>query len=146
LLDRKTGRDLFDAHHLLTKTNLDMPKLRLALIIYSGISRKVDLRQLTPQVISVDIKDLNNRLLPLLRKSEISSMYRVSNWANLLIEECQKAFSHFLPLTDNEQAFLHQLLDNGMIKPELISDDLALINNIKIHPGVKWSAQQSNKK
>jgi predicted nucleotidyltransferase component of viral defense system len=61
LIDRKTGRDLFDAYHLLTKTNLDMPKLRLALIVYSAISRKADLRKLTSEAISVDITDLNNR-------------------------------------------------------------------------------------
>lgn len=146
LIDRKTGRDLFDAYHLLTKTNLDMPKLRLALIVYSAISRKADLRQLTPQAISVDITDLNNRLLPLLRKSELSTMNGASNWAKHLVEECQKAFHHFLPLSDNEQDFLHQLLDNGMIKPELISDDLLLIDTIKNHPAVKWSAQQSKEK
>lgn len=143
LIDRKTGRDLFDAHHLFTKTNLDMSKLRVALIIYSAISRKVDLRQLTPQEISVDVTDLKNRLLPLLRKNELASMKGATNWAQHMVQECQNAFGHFLPLRDNEQAFLHQLLDNGMIKPELISDDLSMINNIKNHPAVKWSAQQS---
>lgn len=40
LIDRKTGRVLFDADHLLTRKNLDMAKLRLALVIYSAISRK----------------------------------------------------------------------------------------------------------
>jgi predicted nucleotidyltransferase component of viral defense system len=47
LIDRKTGRDLFDAYHLLTRTNLDMPKLRVALIVYSAISRKVDSRDIS---------------------------------------------------------------------------------------------------
>lgn len=70
LLDRKTGRDLFDAHHLLTKTNLDMVKLRLALVIYSAISRKVDLRLLEPTAVSVDITDFRNRLIPLIRKKK----------------------------------------------------------------------------
>jgi hypothetical protein len=73
-------------------------------------------------------------------------MNGASNWAKQLIQECQEAFGHFLPLTDNEQTFLHELLDNGKIKPELISEDLSLIDNIKNHPAVKWSAQQSNKK
>lgn len=143
LIDRKTGRDLFDAYHLLTKTNLDMPKLRVALIVYSAISRKSDLRQLTPQAISVDITDLKNRLLPLLRKNELSSMNGISNWAENLLHECQQAFHHFLPLTDNEDAFLRHLLDDGIIEPELISNDLCLIDNIKNHPAIRWSAQQS---
>jgi predicted nucleotidyltransferase component of viral defense system len=145
LIDRKTGRDLFDAHHLLTKTNLDRPKLRLALIVYSAISRKVDLRQVSPEEISVDITDLNNRLLPLLRKSELTSMKGASNWAKQLVQECQKEFEDLLPLTDNQQDFLHQI-EKGIIKPELISDDSLLNDNIKNHPGVKWSAQQGKEK
>jgi hypothetical protein len=146
LIDRKTGRDLFDAYHLLTKTDLDMPKLRLALIVYSAISRKADLRQLTPEAISVDITDLNNRLLPLLRKSEISSMGGVSKWATNLVQECQIAFQHFLPLTENEHAFLDQLLDYGVMQPELLSDDLLFIENVKNHPAIRWTAQQSKEK
>ena len=137
LIDRKTGRDLFDAYHLLTKTNLDMTKLRLALMVYSAISRKANLRQLTPQAISVDITDLTNRLLPLLRKSELSSLGGISNWAENLVRECQQSFHHFLPLTDNENAFLRHLLDNGVIEPELITTDLCLIDNIKNHPAIR---------
>lgn len=145
LIDRKTGRDLFDAYHLLTKTNLDMPKLRLALIIYSAISRKADLRQLTPEAISVDITDLNNRLLPLLRKSELSVMGGASKWAANLVQECQIAFQNFLPLTANEHDFLYQLLDQGIIRPELISDDVLFIENVKNHPAITWTAQQNKK-
>ncbi len=146
LIDRKTGRDLFDAYHLLTKTNLDMPKLRLALIVYSAISRKADLRQLTPEAISVDITDLNNRLLPLLRKSELSSMGGHSKWAENLVQSCQKAFQHLLPLTENEHAFLDQLLEYGVIEPKLLSDDLHFIENVINHPAVRWAAQQSKEK
>jgi predicted nucleotidyltransferase component of viral defense system len=142
LIDRKTGRDLFDAYHLLTKTNLDMVKLRLALVIYSAISRKADLRILTPETISVNITDLKNRLIPLLRKNDLTSINSTSNWAKELISECQRAFKHFLPLTENEHAFLSGLLDNGTIKPGLISEDIELIENIKNHPAIRWSAQQ----
>lgn len=146
LIDRKTGRDLFDAYHLLTKTNLDMVKLRLALIVYSGISRKADLRLLTPEAISVDIIDLKNRLIPLLRKNELASINGTSNWAKQLVQECQQAFKHFLPLSENERAFLCNLSDKGAIKPELISDEESLIENIKNHPAIRWSAQQGIKK
>lgn len=146
LIDRKTGRDLFDAYHLLTKTNLDMAKLRLALVIYSAIGRKVDLRTLTPEEISVDITDLKNRLLPLLRKNDLASINGTSSWAKELITECQQAFTHLLPLAEHEHAFLSELLDNGIIKPELISKDVALIQNIKNHPAIRWSAQQGIKK
>jgi len=146
LIDRKTGRDLFDAYHLLTRTNLDMAKLRLALVIYSAISRKVDLRTLKSEEISVDVTDLKNRLLPLLRKKDLSSINDTSNWAKELVLDCQQAFNHFLPLTENESAFLTELLENGTIKPELISDDIAFNENIKRHPAIRWAAHQGMKK
>lgn len=146
LIDRKTGRDLFDAYHLLTKSNLNMPKLRLALIIYSAINRKVDLRKLTPETISVDITNLKNRLIPLMRKNDLALINNTSNWANKLVKECQNAFKHFLPLTKNECTFLCNLLENGNINPELISDDENLIENIRNHPALHWSARQGIKK
>jgi hypothetical protein len=131
-------------HHLaILILSVDMSKLRLTLIIYSAISRKADLRQLTPEAITVDITDLNNRLLPLLRKSETSSMGGVSKWATNLVQECQIAFQHFLPLTENEHAFLDQLLDQGIIRPELLSDNVLFVENVKNHPAIKWAAQQS---
>lgn len=142
LIDRKTGRDLFDAHYLLTKTNLDRDKLRLALVIYSAISRKADLRKLTPQSITVDITDLNNRLIPLIRKKEIEGMNDIANWAAQMVQECQQAFEHFLPLNNNEHLFLQNLLDKGIVEPELITADQTLIDNIKNHPAIRWSAQQ----
>lgn len=145
LIDRKTGRDLFDAYHLLTKTNLDMAKLRIALVVYSAISRKADLRELTPETISVDITDLKNRLIPLLRKNDLAAISGISNWAKELVTECQQAFKHLLPLAENEHLFLSELLDKGRIKPELITDDRELIENIKIHPAIGWSAQQGVK-
>ena len=146
LIDRKTGRDLFDAYHLLTKTNIDMSKLRLALVVYSAISRKADLRQLTPESISVDVTDLKNRLLPLLRKNDLATINGTSNWAKELVQECQQAFKHLLPLAEKERAFLSELLNNGKVNPELITDDRELIENIKIHPAICWSAQQGLKK
>jgi predicted nucleotidyltransferase component of viral defense system len=145
LIDRKTGRDLFDAYHLLTKTNLDISKLRLALVVYSAISRKADLRQLTPETISVDVTDLKNRLIPLLRKNDLAAINGISNWAIELVRECQQAFKQLLPLAENEQAFLSELLDKGRIKPELITDDRELIKNIQTHPAISWSAQQGIK-
>lgn len=90
--------------------------------------------------------DLKKRLLPLLRKSELSSMGCASTWAENLIRECQMAFKHFLPLTENEHAFLDQLLDHGIIQPKLISDDVLFIENVKNHPAIRWAAQQSKEK
>jgi len=145
LIDRKTGRDIFDAYHLLTNLKLEDKKLRLALVIYSAISRKVDLRTISPNDITVDINDLKNRLVPLLKKSSISDVGSLSSWTENLITETQKAFNRLLPLADREKNFLTSLFDQGNIQPELLCDDEILMENIRLHPALKWSAQQYNK-
>ena len=141
LIDRKTGRDIFDAFHLLKRDDINFEKLRLALVIYSGINRKIDLRQITPQDITVDVKDLTNRLVPLLNKNDISSMGSISTWSDNLVQQCQRDFSQLLPITTKEREFLTNLLDKGLIEPQLISDNDNLINNVKNHPAIIWSAQ-----
>lgn len=145
LIDRKTGRDIFDAYHLLTKFPLEDKKLRLALVIYSAISRKVDLRKTTVDDINVNMIDLKNRLIPLLKKPSISDAKSLSSWAENLIRETQKAFKRLLPLADREKKFLTSLFEQGNIQPELLCDDEPLMQNIHLHPALKWSAQQFNK-
>ena len=145
LIDRKTGRDLFDASYLLTKLDLNFEKLRLLLIIYSGINREIDLRKTAPKDIAVNVSDLTNRLIPLLKKNEVKNIRSVSKWSEDLVEKCQEAFNHFLPLKKQEIEFLDRLLDKGEIDPQLITSDNTLIENIKNHPAIRWSAQQARK-
>jgi len=141
LIDRKAGRDIFDTHHLLTKLKLEDKKLRLALIVYSAINRTIDLRKMTAQDIGVNLDDLRKRLVPLLKKDEIKNIKSLTSWTENLVQQCQENFKRLLPLTKQETEFLNQLFDKANIEPELITDDSALINNIKSHPAIRWSAQ-----
>ncbi len=146
-IDRKTGRDLFDTHQLLTQLNLDNQKLRIAFLVYSGMSRKIDLRKLQLQDISFNINELQNRLIPLLKTDEVGRIKPISAWAENLVTQCQNAFQRLIPLTEKETQFLNYLLDEGSIEPGLLSDDPILIETIKSHPAIKWSAQNiTNKK
>lgn len=99
LIDRKTGRDIFDAYHLLAKLPLDDKKLRQAFVIYSCINRKIDLRKITNQDIDVDHIDLKNRLVPLLKRDEINGMNSLKNWTETLVRQCQQSFKRLLPLS-----------------------------------------------
>ena len=141
LIDRKTGRDIFDAYHLLTKGNLEKEKIRLALIVYSAMNRKIDLRRISIQDINVNLDDLKRKLIPLLKKDEINNIKSLSQWSENLVTECQNAFKQFLPLTHQETTFLNGLLDEGVIEPQLISSDSTLVQNIQLHPALRWSSQ-----
>ncbi len=145
LIDRHTGRDLFDAYHLLTQTMLDDKKLRLAFVAYAGMSRKKDFRKIKSDHIMFDLDELRNRLIPLLSQHKLSEIDSVKLWAEQLAAECQVALARILPLTESEIEFLTRLLDFGEIKPALLSNDAELINNINEHPALKWSAQNAMK-
>jgi predicted nucleotidyltransferase component of viral defense system len=145
LIDRQTGRDLFDAYHLLTSLTLDNKKLRLGLVIYSGMNRKKNLSTLKPQDISFDINEFKNRLIPLLNKNDLDNIKSISAWAEHLVNQCQKAFSRLLPLQENEVEFLNCLQQFREIQPTLISDDEDFCKRVYQHPALLWKIQQESK-
>lgn len=145
LIDRKTGRDIFDAHHLLTKIKLEDKQLRLAFVIYSGMNCNIDLRKISIQDVNVNFSDLKKKLTPLLRnKTDFGKSLSV--WSENLVSECQRSFMRLLPLTSQEVDFLDKLIDEREIKPQLISDDNALTKNVQLHPALQWSVNNRNKK
>jgi hypothetical protein len=72
LFGRHASRDLFDAHHLLTKHSLDMQQLRLACIVYGAMGSK-DWRQISIDDISFEEKELKDQLIPVLKKRMLHS-------------------------------------------------------------------------
>lgn len=138
LIDRKTGRDLFDAHYLLNKMDIDFEKLRLSLILYSCMSQSIDLRKITPQDINVDQNDLKKRLIPLLNKGEVRKTTSIMTWSDDLVRSCQEGFQRLLPLKSQENDFLKNFLQNGNIEPELITNDAILKDIIQVHPAIQW--------
>lgn len=145
LIDRHTGRDLFDTYHLLTQTTLDDKKLRLALVVYAGISRKNDLRKINADHIIFNLDELRNRLIPLLSQHTLNKIDSVKLWAEQLAIACRQAFHRFLPLVENEIEFLTRLLDFGEINASLLCNDVVQIENINNHPALKWSAENTKK-
>lgn len=145
LINRKTGRDLFDAYHLLTSLTLDDIKLRLALVIYSGMNKTRDLSTLKPQDISLDINELKDRLIPLLNKNDLKNIQSIPAWAKNLVTECQKALGRLLPFRENEVEFLNRLQQFGEIHPKLISDDEVFCQRVYQHPALLWKIQQKSK-
>lgn len=138
LLARHASRDLFDTHHLLTKTKLDTEKIRLGFILYGAMNRK-DWRTVAISDICYDKRELDNQLLPVLRRQFIENDMP-ANWAEQMIHQCKDALSVVLPLKDHEIAFLDALLDRGDIKPELLTDDSDMAKRIATHPLLQWKA------
>jgi len=142
LIDRGAGRDIFDAHYLLKLYPLDSQRLRQAFVIYSGMNTRRDIRKLTPKDINFNLKELKDRLLPVLRVKEIINNMTIKQWAENLLLEIQQCFEQLLPFTHQEVIFLSQIRETGVIAPELFCNDLALNERVKQHPALKWAVLQ----
>ena len=142
LLEREVSRDLFDSHQLLTKWPLDAEKLRLAFTVYAGM-RKQTWEEITIDKVKFSVKDIRNKLLPVLKESEApdTRFPAVEEWAKKIVDECKSSLSIVLPFRNNEIEFLKQSQEQGEIHPELISDESDFCERVRKHPLLHWHAQ-----
>lgn len=139
LLSRHAGRDLYDAHRLLSSGLLDRDKLRLAFVVYGAINRE-DWRKVSADSVGFDARELEDQLIPVLSREALAEIGDRHAWAERLVDECRERLSVVLPLCEAEMEFLDRLLDAGEIKPELLTDNANLQEAISKHPGLLWKA------
>ena len=144
LLSRRAARDLFDSHGLPRALSLDADKLRLAFIVYGGMSRR-DWRDVSLEDVGYNTNELHNALLPTLRNEYATDIKDVRSWADRMVLECLEELSILLPLRANEIDFLTSLNDEGEIHPELLTSDDDLARKIERQPGLLWKAQNVKK-
>lgn len=139
LFARTSGRDLFDAHRLLTRTDLDYDRLRLAFVVYGAMNR-VDWRGISLDSVGSDRGELESELLPMLRRDALSEAVSADAWGEQLVGETRGALKRLLPFTGPELEFLNRLLDDGDLAPELLTDDQDLVDRLGRHPSLQWKA------
>src|SRR3990167_7113315 len=92
LFSRTASRDLFDAHYLLTKCNIDPQKLRTSFTIYLAMTG-IALSNLDQRYIEYNLKDIRNRLFPVLRQEALPrSQSDLKRWASDTLGELHEAF------------------------------------------------------
>lgn len=139
LLARGASRDIFDARELLRPGTLDRTRLRLGFVVYGG-ANPVDWRTVTASAVRLTTKDVEERLLPLLRGDLLPDRRDIPAWTGALVRDCQELLGVVLPLTENERAFLDGVNDRGEIFPALLTDDERLRSIIASHPALAWKA------
>ena len=139
LLARRTSRDLFDAHQLLRRKELDPERLRLAFVVY-GAMNPLDWRGVEAGDVAPAMRDLDAYLRPLLR-GNAGVFTEAAGWEERLVAEVWEGLSAVLPLRQQEMAFLDRLLEDGEIEPELLAADEPLRAIIHRHPALLWKAQ-----
>ncbi len=142
LFDRSASRDWFDAHYLLTQIPIDKNKLKLAFVTYLAMT-KIEFSKLVPDQIDYDLTDLRNRLVPVMHQLSVSRNTReLKEWATARISELRQELSSILPLEEHEILFINKIRDEGIISPELITNDLEISQRIKNHPAINWAMKQ----
>ena len=139
LLARRASRDLFDAHHLLLRGDLDPQRLRIAFVVYGAMNRK-DWRTVSVDDIAFEPRELRNQLVPTLRSEALGDATDPITWARSLNDECRDALRVVLPLSAAELEFLDRLLDHGEIVPALLTTDPALRECIAAQPMLAWKS------
>ncbi len=139
LMARHQARDLFDTHQLLQLDNIDRERLRLAFVVYGAMNRK-DWRTVSIDDVKFKVGELENQLIPLLRRDSIPTNERPTTWGSRLVNECRQKLDAILPFSQSEQEFLDLLLDAGEVDPYLLTSDEDLAERIRQHPLLEWKA------
>ena len=139
LLARNAPRDLFDANLLLAHGELDAARLRLGFVLYGAMNRR-DWRDVRVEDIALDAKDVENQLIPVIRKDYLTDAERPRKWAERILKECRRGLRKVLPLAKEERAFLDRLLDHGEIEPFLLTSDPDMAQRVTAHPLLQWKA------
>ena len=145
LFSRTASRDLFDAHHLLTQAKLDQKTFRLAFCVYIAMTG-LPVSALSIEAIQPDLNEFHDRLLPVLRQSDlIKDRRKLLSWIETMLEELKTALTILLPLSENERKFIEQVSPEAEICPELITDDEDQQAIIRQHPALLWATQRGKK-
>lgn len=144
LFARHQARDLFDAHQLLTKARLDPVRLRVAFVVYGALNRK-DWRTLSLDEIAADPKEFERMLASLQRRDPVAGGVKIKEFTKKLVEECRERLSAVYPLSAQERDFLDHLLDQGELRPDILTGDPNLQERIGRHPMLRWKAQHVQK-
>ncbi len=139
LFGRTAARDLYDARALLQLDGLNPEQLRLGFVVYGGINRR-DWREVSLDELSLEPTDVERRLLPVLRRSEVPLRDDLDTWTKELVDETRVLLGKVLPLSEHETEFLERLNGQGDIAPELITESERMQRLLRGHPGLLWKA------
>lgn len=139
LFSRAAARDLYDVCRILEGNALDPEKLRLAFVVYGGISRR-DWRTVTIEDIDVSESDVSRQLVPVLKAELAPGAGQVAAWTREMVATCRRLCAGLLPFEPPEVEFLEALNGRGDIVPELLTDEVDLQTRIRLQPGLLWKA------
>ena len=138
-LSRAVARDRYDAIQILETDPaiLQRPEFRLAFTCFAAAARD-DARTWNGQVASLDLQDVRNKLVPLLRVAHEPLAGDARKLAAHLDRELAGVASQLVAWSGGERAFMDALTDRGELQPERLTEDLVLQQRIGAQPMLQW--------
>lgn len=133
LFSRNASRDLLDTYHLLQTAQLDRKKLKIAFLLYGIIGGK-DLRKLSIDTIKFDKDDLENKLIPVLRKKYVEEHFTARESMEKIEIFCKSYLQDIVEFCSQNKDLVAKFYQKGDLAIEEITDDTSLINKMATHP------------
>ena len=138
LIGRAAARDLYDIHNMIKFGLFDeseLPLLRKCVVFYTAISQddipnEYDFKRFN----AITSRKIKTDLLPVIQKGEF---FELEN-AKTVVAEFLK---ELLVLEDDERKFLDEFKAKRY-RPELLFDNIDILDRIKEHPMALWKIQQ----
>lgn len=138
LMSRVAARDLYDFNNMIFYGLFDETEYELfrkCIIFYASISAEIINKEFdTSAIDSLNFTKIRRDLFPVLRKKD-----------NFDLEERKKKAKEFIEdlmvLTPQEKGYL-DAFERKEYKPELLFEDVAILENIKDHPMVLWKMER----
>lgn len=138
LLSRSAARDLYDIHNLIRLGIFDESEydiLRKSVVFYSAISQEVTPEEYSANTVkSITMQKIKTDLLPVIQKGERIQLDEMKN-------EVQIFIGQVMILTEDEKRFLTAFRKKEY-RPNLLFDDVAILERIKEHPMAMWKIQE----
>jgi predicted nucleotidyltransferase component of viral defense system len=139
LLDRRAGRDLFDARRLFAWEGLNWKWIRAGMLAF-GASGRNDWRDASADAIGTDPREVRQKLLMCLPRTAFADEAALSAWVAETIGICRVGAAPLLAYTRDEQAFLDGVLDRGEIDAGLLDVEPEIQARIAAMPMLNWKA------
>ena len=138
LIGRAAARDLYDIHNMIKFDLFDeseLPLLRKCVVFYTAISQdeipsEYDFKRFN----AITSRKIKTDLLPVIQKGEFFELENAKTAVAEVLKE-------LLILEDDERKFLDEFKAKRY-RPELLFDDVDILDRIKKHPMALWKIQQ----
>jgi len=137
LFERNSSKDLYDTQTLLSETELNEDKLRVAFVVY-GASARQDWRKISLESLDSKYPNIKNTLPDMLQSKERNQLEQL---VENLTSSVREGLSIVLPFRDSEEEFLRKINLEGEIEPSLITQSSNLQKRIKKDPALHWKAK-----